>query len=94
MTQEEFEYLYGCRIKDSNNYTDLRPIIAFVKYLSDIGPESVSFIRKIEEDFIKRGFLDHKVEASDEYFKSDYIKLKGHEVHFYLCTALEALEKS
>ena len=81
--------LYLKKIKDSENFTNIRPIIAFMKYLSDYGGNVLPLMRKIEQDFIKRGLLDHKIETPDAYFKSEYKRLKGHEVHFYICETLK-----
>ena len=86
-----FNKMYESRIKLSNNYTDLRPIISLIIFLRD-WEDGLSYIKEIQQDLYDKKIIPLKIESITDYNKLQIYT--GGQIKELLCYIWSAFQYS
>ena len=88
MTEERFKYVYPIRIKQSKDFSDLRPICVFMHEIAccedDELDKSLEFAKLVEQDLVNRGILSFKIERFEDIYKVNTSDLPG-KIQWFIC---------
>lgn len=97
MTEEIFERRYTQRIAWTDNYTDLRPIIGFLKEIAGLiheyDEECIKYVSIIQDDLYERRIIPFKIENARDWSKFESIpKDDVYKILYYVRLAFEYKE--
>lgn len=90
--QRLFALRYPDRVKRSNDFTFMIPLMGLMKELASYGLKALPYMRIVEQDLFERGLVEFIVKSPSDLSKVIASNSKGKRCQYYICEVLRLKE--